>query len=62
MMKRWIEFEITMGGARRVLPLSRRTVSCSMERDDIRGISCFGIWERESGQSLLPLPPDRMTG
>jgi hypothetical protein len=28
----------------------------------VSGSSCFGYIEREAGQSLVPEPPDRMTG
>ena len=41
---------------------SRLAVHCSRLRGPVSGRNCFGSDSRESGHSLIPLPPDRMTG
>ena len=54
----------TIGGAKRT-PLASRArsaVSCSSVWAEISGQSCFGKLSRETGQSRVPEPPDRMTG
>jgi hypothetical protein len=45
-----------------VRPFRRSAVSCSMVLSETRGSSCFGIAARDSGQSRVPAPPDRITG
>ena len=53
--------QTTIGGANPG-PLPRSTVSCSSERSDSNGQSCFGKLSRETGHSRVPEPPERMTG
>ena len=50
-----------VGGANPSAP-TRSTVSCSMLLSEVSCRSCFGRSVRDSGQSRVPVPPERMTG
>ena len=43
-------------------PASRAAVSCSMVRSPVSASSCLGSSSRDSGQSRVPAPPERITG
>ena len=55
----WLQ--TTIGGAKRS-PRARSAVSCSSVWSEISGQSCLGKLSRETGQSRVPEPPERMTG
>ena len=61
-MKRWLSLQTTIGAATSGRPLSRAAVSCSIVRSPTSGSSCLGYSSRDSGQSRVPEPPDRITG
>ncbi len=44
------------------MPASRVTVSCSMVSLPVSASNCLGYISRDSGQSRVPAPPDRITG
>ena len=41
---------------------ARSAVSCSSVRSESSGQSCLGKLSRDTGQSRVPEPPERMTG
>ena len=55
----WLQ--TTTGGAK-AAPVARSAVSWINERSEISGQSCFGKLSRDTGQSRVPEPPERMTG
>ncbi len=59
--KRWSWLATTMGGLNSA-EAARRAVSASIECSAISGQNCLGKLLRETGQSLVPEPPERMTG
>ena len=44
------------------MPARRAAVSCSMVCLPVRASSCLGYISRDSGQSRVPAPPERITG
>ena len=55
----WLQ---TMIGGAKPGPAARRAVSSIIERSETSGQNCFGKLSRETGQSRVPEPPERMTG
>ena len=60
--KRWSALQIIIGSARLSKPLKRNIVSCSMVLSPTKGKYCLGYCLRDSGQSRVPEPPERITG
>ncbi len=60
-MKRWSWLATTMGGANSAVA-ALSAVSASSERSEISGQNCLGKLLRETGHSLVPEPPDKITG
>ena len=61
-VKRWASLHTTMGGMAPAIVARRAAVSCSMVCLPVRASSCFGYISRDSGQSRVPAPPERITG
>src|ERR1700686_484863 len=52
----------TRGGWAPAIPARRVTVSCNMVCLPVSASNCLGYISRDSGQSLVPAPPDKITG
>ena len=61
MRKRCSWLQTTSGDAN-APPTARSAVSWSIEWSETSGQSCLGKLSRETGQSRVPEPPERMTG
>ncbi len=61
-VNRCASLHTTMGGWAPGTPASRVAVSCSMVCLPVSASNCLGYISRDSGQSLVPAPPDKITG
>src|SRR5271155_4523726 len=61
-VNRCASLHTTMGGAAPEMPARRSAVSCSMVCLPVRASNCLGYISRDSGHSLVPAPPDKITG
>jgi hypothetical protein len=60
--KRCSSLHTTTGAAKSAGSETRRAVSWSIVRPEVKAMNCLGKCGRESGQRRVPAPPDRMTG
>src|SRR5690349_2766909 len=60
--KRCASLHTMTGPAALAKPARRAAVSWNMVRSPVRARSCLGRSSRDSGQSRVPEPPERMTG
>src|SRR6202140_976316 len=61
-VKRCASLHTTTGGWAPAIPPRRVTVSCNMVCLPVSASNCLGYISRDSGHSLVPAPPDRITG
>src|SRR6202051_2729180 len=61
-VNRCASLHTTRGGWAPAIPARRVTVSCNMVCLPVSASNCLGYISRDSGQSLVPAPPDKITG